>query len=740
MLCSQIFSRKYCFASLLLLLLAQTLAAQTPPTDSTAAIEQLKQLDVADLLEVNVTLDDVFDIFDALVQQQSVQVATGSKQSVARAPAVTSVITAQDIEATGARDMDEVLEMIPGFHVSRRTIAYNPIYSLRGINADYQVLMMINGIPIDTLYTGGRNLVWGGMAVKHIARIEVIRGPGSAVHGADAFAGAVNIITKNKDDIEGNRVGARIGSYNSRDLWLEHGAKWGKVDVGLVLEYQSTDGHDPLILADGQSGIDQQLAGLGLPSLSLAPAEANLQRRNIDMNLDLGWEYWRLRLGYQGHYDTSLGINYSEILDPDGRSQDQRYRADLTYHNPLMAKNWDMTTRLSYLDMQSKVTDDQMQLPPGAIIPLPDNQGVLSYPEGIIFNGSPSERQLRLDWSAFYFGFDKHSLRLSVGYYYGDLYKLTHKTNVDPRTGAAVPLSQGLLDLSDTPFAALPEKTRRSGYAFLQDTWQFHPNWELTAGLRYDRYSDFGGAMNPRFALVWQPLPQMSAKLLYGRAFRAPSFIELYTQSNLVALGNPNLDAETIDTTELALNYYLSERLHVGANIYAFAWHDALQYRSDPATGLAITQNTGQRDGGGLELEARWKASHRLSLLGNFALQRITDDTLDSTTTSKDAYLRADWLLMSNWYLNTQLNWIGTRERLPLDPRDDLGGYARVDLTLRYKNIRNDHWNLALGVRNLFDESLLEQTLSESERGMVNIPNDLPMPGRNYFIELSYRW
>ncbi len=728
-----------CFTAWVLCGAQSVPANSTISPDNASTIQQLKQLDVADLLELEVTLDEVFDIFDALVQQQHVQVATGHKQSIARAPAVTSVITAQDIEATGAHDLDDVLEMIPGFHVSRRTTAYNPIYSLRGIQADFQILMMINDVPINTLYTGGRNAVWGGMPVKQIARVEVIRGPGSAIYGADAFAGVINIITKNKDDMQGTKIGSRVGSYDSTDVWLEHGQKWGAIDVGLVLEYQSTEGHDPWIHSDAQSLMDQSLAPLGLPAVSSAPATAHLQRKNMDMNLDLGVDHWRLRLGYQGHYDTSLGINYNEVLDPDGRAEDQRYRAELSYHNPLLVHNWDVTARLSYLDMQSSPTANQTQLPAGFMRPLPNNQGLLSYPEGIILNPGINERQTRFDLSTFYFGFEQHSIRLGIGYYYGDLYKIEHHTNVDPMTGMSVPLAQGLLNLSDTPFVFLPEETRSNGYIFAQDTWSFNHQWELTTGLRYDHYSDFGGTLNPRFALVWQPLSQFSAKLLYGRAFRAPAFIELYTQNNPTAIGNKEVDAETINTTELALNYYASEHLHFAANIYTFTWKDALQFQFDPSLNVSVVQNVEQRSGKGLELEVRWKVNQRLSMLANYALQRFTQNPLNVTYTHQDAYARADWLLRPKWYLNGQLNWIGNRERAPSDQREDLGGYTRVDMTLRYKDIHDRRWNVAFGVRNVFNQDVIEQTFV-SERGITGLQHDLPMPGRHYFLELSYQF
>ena len=138
-----------------------------------------------------------------------VSIATGAVQPIAKAPAVASVITAQQIRNIGARDIDQVLETVPGLHISRSVI-YNPLYIFRGINADFnpQVLMLINGIPLTNLFQGDRNLVWGGMPVEAIERIEVIRGPGSALYGADAFAGVINIVTKGPEEIERNSVGA----------------------------------------------------------------------------------------------------------------------------------------------------------------------------------------------------------------------------------------------------------------------------------------------------------------------------------------------------------------------------------------------------------------------------------------------------------------------------------------------------------------------------------------------------
>jgi outer membrane receptor protein involved in Fe transport len=739
--------------------------------DDVALIERLKGLQVSDLIEVEVSLDAALDIFDALPQRRSVKVASGAEQPALRAPAVTSVITAEEIEAMGARDLDEVLESVPGLHVNRNFLSYSPQFTLRGVPSDFQVLMMQNGVPTDTLYTGGRNYIWGGMPVTHIERIEIIRGPGSAIYGADAFAGVINIVTKTREDIDGTEVGTRLGEDATRDYWINHGARIGGLDVVALVEYQRTDGLDATIPADAQSAMDATLGGFGIPPASNAPGALNLQKEGLDARLDLNGGPWRLRLGYQGRRDIGLGFTVYQTLDPGATQEDDRFMADLTYHQPLFNDHWDLTAQLSLLDMSTRSDGDQHVLAPATLLPvdcrdpaagldprcqglpaecatpgaayLPQCQVANYYPDGVIFNGTIAERQLRGEVSAFYFGLPGHTLRLGGGYYFGDLYKIEHFVNTDPVTQQPLPPGAPLLDISDTPYSFLPEESRTNWHLFVQDTWALARDWELTTGLRFDDYSDFGGTLNPRLALVWQANPEWSAKALYGRAFRAPSFIELYTRNNVSTRGSPDLEAETIDTAELALDYAPGDRLHLTMNLYHYDWRNVIAFLPD-ASGTLVAQNGGQRTGRGLELEARWKVSPQVSLVGNYSLQDVVeeDGAWVGRVPRHMAYLRADWLVRPNWYLDLQTNWVGSRAREAGDPREPLEGYTTVDLNLRYKDIRRGGWNVAVGVRNLFDEAVYQPSFGPAPDsfGQPPIPGDLPERGRYWFTEVRYQF
>ena len=255
-----------------------------------------------------------------------ISIATGKAQPISKAPAVATVITAQQIADMGATDIDQVLETVPGLHVSVEPFGYEPVYLFRGIYAQYnpQVLMLINGVPITALFHGDRHLIWGGMPVKAIERIEVIRGPGSAIYGSDAFSGVINIMTKSGADLDGLETGVRHGSFNTKDAWVSWGGDVGAGRLATVLEYHQTEGQDGRIDSDAQTIKDREDG----TDASLAPGSVNLSRENFDLRLDYGLEQWRFRAGYQRRNDFGNGVGIAEALDPNNRYQSDRINAD----------------------------------------------------------------------------------------------------------------------------------------------------------------------------------------------------------------------------------------------------------------------------------------------------------------------------------------------------------------------------------------------------------------------------
>ncbi len=674
--------------------------------------------------------------------EEMISIATGSRQTIAKAPAVATVITAEDIKAMGATDLDEVLETVPGLHIARSVTGYNPIYTIRGIFSQFnpQVLVLINAIPITNLFVGDRNQIWGGMPVEAIARIEVIRGPGSAIYGADAFAGVINIITKTKQDIKQPEFGVRGGSFDTWDAWALAGGTWAGFDVALMLEYHDTDGQRETIDVDSVFGTDA----------SLAPGSVNLQRENFDARLDIARGNWRLRAGLQRRRDWGNGAGIAQALDPNNRFASDRWNVDLTYHNPNFADDWDVTTQLSYFDTSEEVERDLLLFPPGTLLPIGsdgninpvDRVGFVSFSDGFIGNPEVFERHTRFNVSAFYTGFERHLIRLGAGFHHGDLHETRETKNFGPGVidGTVSPIDGTLTNVSDTPFIFLREDDRQNYHFFLQDVWSLANDWELTAGVRYDDYSDFGDTINPRLALVWSTRHDLTTKVLYSRAFRAPAFAETRNINNPVTLGNPDLDPETIETLELAFDYRPTDALRFGLNLFGYRWNDIIRFVADPGATTSTAQNTDEQTGVGLELEADWRLTQSLRLRGNYAYQKSTDEAADEdagNTPHHQLYLRADWEFLPNWHFNSQLNWVIDRERAPGDSRPDIDDYSLVDVTIRRKAIK-DHWEVAFAVRNLFDTDAREP--SPAGVPAAPIPDDLPLAGRSFFGEIRYHF
>jgi iron complex outermembrane receptor protein len=659
---------------------------------------------------------------------EMVSIATGNAQPLRQSPAIASVITAEDIATIGATELNEVLETVPGLHVGVSGVGYKPIFSIRGIHTQTnpQVLVLVNGLSIKNVFDGSLGASWGRMPVTGISRIEVIRGPGSALYGADAFSGVINIVTKSAADVKGLEVGARAGSFDRNDQYLQWGGEVGGFDAYFYLERHRSDGADRTISADAQSALDEGFFGT---SASLAPGPVSLNRDNVEARADISRGHWRLRGGFQEIKDSGVGAGISQALDPTGRGDGRRLSTDLSYDNASFARDWGVTGSVSYYQVENLA---RLRLfPPGAF------GG--AFPDGVQGNPDVYERHYRGELSGLYTGFDRHRLRLGGGYRKEDLYRVEESRNftlVDfgaPFGVLPMPLG-GLVDVTDIA-AFVREEDRTVAYAFAQDEWNFRRDWTLTTGLRLDDYSDFGTTLNPRLALVWQTSYALTTKLLYGRAFRAPSFGELHNTNNPSALGNSSLDPETIDTMELGLDWDVGRGLRAAMNVFYYRMDDIIRFAPDPAPATSATaQNTGKQTGYGLEAELAWQASRRLRLSGNYAYQKSTDEEADDDVgfaPTHLAYLRSDFALAPRWTLSGQAVGVFDRRRAPGDTRSKVGDYVSFDLTLRGQRLFGDDWGVRLSARNLFNSDVREPSTSNL------LPNDLPMAGRNVFFELS---
>lgn len=333
-----------------------------------------------------------------------------------------------------------------------------------------------------------------------------------------------------------------------------------------------------------------------------------------------------------------------------------------------------------------------------------------------------------------YSGIRNHNLRLGAGHDDLDLYKATTYKNFVFQLPGGVPVPTGpVQDYSDTEPLISPHR-RLNNYLYLQDEWLLYQDWTLTAGVRHDRYSDFGSTTNPRLALVWDTSANLTSKLLWSSAFRAPAFVEMYG-TNPSQQGNPDLRPEQIAMRELAFNWLPRKELELNLNVFRYDIDDLISVVQNPVLGSGGSwQNTGSVRGKGAEMQANWQASQQLRLSANGAWQRATDlGAGQSVGYAPNAhyYLLADWRARQDLRASAQLNRVRHRDRQAGDPREPVPDYTTLDLTLRFNINRN--WELAGSLRNLFDARVIEPTLPNT------IPTDRPEAGRNGYLQLLWR-
>lgn len=666
--------------------------------DSHENVEQLLSLSLEELMATKVTI------------------STHTKQALSKAPSVVSVITAEDIKATGATNLTEILQSVPGVYIRTNGFGFRPWVTMRGASGAH-TLLMVNGAPIkDMVFSSG--MFWKGLPTEIIDRVEIIRGPGSALFGSDASTGVINVITKTAGPIAQSEAGGRAASFDTQSGWIQHGANWNGFDIGLTAEASRTDGYSPFITADRQTIGDRTS---GAPPVSYAPAYASNGYDNQDIRFFIAKDDWRLQADYMRLGNVETALTGGAVLDPLTRGGNHRYNLDLFYNNAEFAQGWGLDAELRYLHLDYSTGNGTQERPPGY-------NG--AYPEGQLSLQRAAERRQSFEASGLYTGFRKHALRLGGGYVSQDLYSVEHLVNYGTGpTGVPLPNNGPLVDISGTRYAFAPKKARQIHYLFLQDIWTLADDWELTAGARYDHYSDFGATLNPRLALVWQSTDRLVTKLMYGQAFRAPSILELNYQGPASA-GNPDLKPERSKTWDLSFSYSVSKDLQLGLDLYRFAQSNVI--------GMDATnkyQNIGGLSARGIELEAKWQATKTLRISGN-ASSRVEDYSQwrAYNVPKQTSYLRADWAFMPKWNWDIQANRIG-KHVLPAAAPTPIDAYTLVDTTLRYSHGKD--WEFAASIRNLFDVDAREFVGSTSS---AYLPNNLPLPRRVIHGEMRYKF
>src|SRR6266550_1122614 len=177
------------------------------------------------------------DIFE-----EQVVTASARSSSETKSPASLTVITGDEIRMSGAATVPEILRRVPGVDIAEMNPSDTNV-SIRGFNRRLanKVLVLVDGRSVYQDFLGGTFWPVIDVNIQDIDRIEVIRGPGSALYGANAFAGVVNIITRTGDEIAGARASVQAGDHRTFQGGIITGGKTGKLTYKTTFAYDRAD-------------------------------------------------------------------------------------------------------------------------------------------------------------------------------------------------------------------------------------------------------------------------------------------------------------------------------------------------------------------------------------------------------------------------------------------------------------------------------------------------------------------
>lgn len=685
--------------------------------------------------------DDLLSLYD---DEDLITIATGTQKQVRFAPSVATIITAEQILRSGARNLSDVLERVPGIHVGDALLFDDHMISIRGIQTanNPQVLVQIDGVEVRHLFTAARPAGFR-LPLANVHRIEIIRGPGSAVHGADAFAGVINVITKSGAQINGTETGARYGSFNSQDVWLNAGFDNETVEWAFSHEYSRTDGdHDRMV-----SSVALDLANPTTnPPVNFfqGPFQSNYETFNTQLKMSMG--DWTARLHNWRLSNGGNGPGGAQVPDPEGDVETDYYQLDLANRSEL-SSDLRLESRVGFHRGETDIDNvlfpagDYTVLPDGTAYPEPCTPGpasCYSFPAGVIGNPGGVAKVYDVDFALLYTALDNHVIRLGVGYAHESVdieetknfgFGVLNPLAAEPRVAPNPPV-----DVSGTPFVFLDDVERETYHVSLQDEIRLTNDLELTVGLRFDEFNDVGGTVNPRLALVWAADYNLTTKFLYGRAFRAPSFTELFSKNNPSQIGNADLEPETINTYEFSVDYQVKPDWNVQANAFYYEIDDLIDFVQSPP--IRVAQNAVDQKGMGLELSTFWEASEALAFSANGSIQKVEDAQTDEDVANvPEKQLFAEMIASpgNGLTINAELYWISERKRASLDPRPELDDFTIFNVAVR-RDLPGNGLAIGAAISNVFDKGGAEP----SDVDLIYAVSDYPIQGRAAYIELTY--
>lgn len=623
------------------------------------------------------SLDDLLNL--------EITVASGdeNRMTLRQSPGVVTVLTRRDIDVIGASNLYELLRHVAGYQFGVNESGLSSFIVRGNYGGEGQIQINYNGVPINENSYGSTQFA-GHYSLDHIERIEIIRGPGSALYGGAAELGVINIISKQfrgeaQASIATNQTnedtgyttasfGAGFGGEADGDLAVDFYAGFNRRDRTQAGYYDFNGGflEEAAPFFEAESEFFQVKANFADLDFKLLYAEdrQNFQLSYYDTELDDGT--------YAIDYDAPGEVTYSSVI----AQLDHRYELFeyTTINSSIFFGSYDSGQFLGDF-----TNDDQ-------------------YPEW--YWDIPTQR-VGLEFSLNEKPMGNDDVSLDIGYgFYQDSAEYSQQQIDTLLTYYEIDRAAGT-DEFDTHYIFLQGMARWDNYTF-------------TAGLRGEDHSLFGSVTVPRLGVTYVNGP-LHYKVLASQAYKAPPAGTLGI--------TPNIEPEEVSVFEIEVGHLIGSHSLIQLNLFVNNLEDIIVYDD---TAVAF-QNGGEVNSNGFELEYRFEQNWGF-LATSFSRVYIQDNEVfayqaynveaDFTETPVERLLGAaeyKWVAYGQYRLTDQISinpsliYLGDRHSIGYVPELEFGTYTKIDaevianINVRYENLLLDGLDATLGVYNLTD-------------------------------------
>lgn len=632
---------------------------------------------------------ELFQLNDQLMTQTTV--ASTKAQEVRAAPGVITVISRAQIQDSGARDLIDVLQMVPGFFFGVDVEGTVGVGFRGNWGHEGKVLLLVDGQEMNEgMYS---TLQFGNhYPVDQIERVEVVRGPGSAVYGGDAELAVISVITRGAKELEGVSATASYGQGPHGYLRRNVSAQWGQ-------SFEKVPGLSASLSVFAGQGQRSTGRYTDLYGASYGMADASAINP-MQVNGALQYKGFQLRLLYDDLRQRSQDA-YDVIAEAPGPSNFRSLYADATY-------TWKLSEKLTLTPRVSVRRQDPWNTPD---------------PDSDAYYDKRTEK-LRARLTASYDVTPE--VNLVAGF---DGYLESAELNNDTFAGFQGPFSNGETHVSYQNVAG-----------FAEATWN-NPWVNVIAGARVEHHSQFGSSFVPRLALT-KVVGAFHAKALASGAFRAPG-VENFSL-------NPTIRPERTTVFELETGYQFSQALYVGVNAFDVTVKNPIVYFYDPETDTEGYLNANRTGSRGVEGDVRLQYGWGYANLGySFYTAQGKNDVDAYTVPSTGSALlgAANHRVQLNAHVKV---WRGLSVNPSATFFSDRYGYARSDLDgnplidafgptllfnafVQYQDAGVKGLSVGLGAYNLLGSAFA--FIQPYNSGHA----PLPALGREFLLKLSYQ-